>query len=346
MKNIYLILMLLAGRGSFAQNVLIEDFIYNPIDSLENSGNWGRSGVNLPNNIKVVSPGLIYNDYGGSGRGNCCEISNNGDGDILVHSLTSAIKTGALYLSLMLRIDSLPSTVSQGYCTAFNATPGGSTNLNTRLYIKRITDTTYDLGISKQGDIKYTGLIFDLYRTNLVVVKYSFINGMSNDSASLYVFKSGVPKTEPGKAQAVSVLGDDELAHGALYLSNNYAQSTLTGINIKVDGLRVGTSWENSVLSGTSSVSIVKSTNKILIQNYPNPIKQNTIIHYQLPSKGFVKLNIYKPSGELCAELLNGVKEEGDHEIDWDANNLQGGLYVCKLQFNGDEIIHKLLRIE
>ncbi|MGB5031518.1 MAG: hypothetical protein WBO76_05350, partial [Saprospiraceae bacterium] len=90
MKIIYLCLFITLSSTltSFSQNVLTEDFNFKPVDSLENSGLWGQSGINTNYNIKVVSPGLEYLGYVGSGKGNSCLISNSGTGDIVYRNFT------------------------------------------------------------------------------------------------------------------------------------------------------------------------------------------------------------------------------------------------------------------
>ncbi|MFZ1323038.1 MAG: hypothetical protein WAT71_15880, partial [Ignavibacteria bacterium] len=68
MKHCYLLVLFTMSINIdlFSQNLLTEDFIFSPADSLENLGNWNRSGLNTEFNIKVVSPGLDYTGYVGS----------------------------------------------------------------------------------------------------------------------------------------------------------------------------------------------------------------------------------------------------------------------------------------
>ncbi|MFZ1256295.1 MAG: T9SS type A sorting domain-containing protein [Saprospiraceae bacterium] len=347
MKNVYLILCFVFSMtiGLFSQNVLSEDFIFDPVDSLENSGSWYRSGINSKYNIKIVSPGLEYANYVGSARGNCSLISNSGEGDIVYRNFSSPITTGEVYMSFLFRVDSLPTTVTQGYGIAFNPNTGG-TNLNTALHIKRLSDKTFDFGVRKLSYIDFSNSTYDIHKTYLVVLKYSIVNGVSNDSSSLYVFTNGVPGVEPNKPLAATIEGNDYTGQGSVYLNNNYAQSGLTGCDIKIDGIRVGNSWATSVLAVLTSVSSGESASKFRIENYPNPFQSSTKLKYQIPTKGFVKLHIYNSAGIHCAELINEVKEGGDHEIVWNAKQFPAGVYSCKLQFNGQEINNKLLLIK
>jgi hypothetical protein len=344
MKNLYLILFisLLNSVSATAQNVLTEDFMFGPIDSIDNSNDWLRSGVNFKYNIKVVSPGLDYPGYIGSGRGNTCQLSNAGEGDVAYKNLSSPITTGAAYMSFMLQVDSLPSTVTDGYCIAFNPNTGG-TNLNTALHVKRLSNSTFNLGIRKSNDIDYSNAIYQTGTTYLVVLKYSIINGSANDSSNLYVFVTGVPGTEPILPDASMTEGDDYTGQASVHLVNNYAQSGLEGSDIKIDGIRVGTSWETSVLAELTSVSD-QISKKLLNMNFPNPFRQKTTIKYQIPSRGLVGINICNGSGH-CIELLHEIQDEGEHELEWEDDKIPAGVYTCSIQFNGNIVINQLVRI-
>ena len=69
-------------------------------------------------------------------------------------------------------------------------------------------------------------------------------------------------------------------------------------------------------------------------QNYPNPFDQSTTISYQLPENGFVNLKVYNIIGNEVAALVNSIQTKGSHTIHFDAKDLPGGVYYCKLMFN------------
>jgi len=82
-----------------------------------------------------------------------------------------------------------------------------------------------------------------------------------------------------------------------------------------------------------------------LSQNYPNPFNPSTTISFSLPQSGIVKLTVYNILGEQVAELVNGFKEAGVHTINFsakggsafggNANALQSGLYIYRIEANG-----------
>ncbi|NNJ51959.1 MAG: T9SS type A sorting domain-containing protein [Ignavibacteriaceae bacterium] len=72
-----------------------------------------------------------------------------------------------------------------------------------------------------------------------------------------------------------------------------------------------------------------------LSQNYPNPFNPATKIRYTLPEAGNVKLVVYNLLGEQVAELINEFKEAGVHTINFNAENLNSGLYIYKIELTG-----------
>ena len=88
-----------------------------------------------------------------------------------------------------------------------------------------------------------------------------------------------------------------------------------------------------------------------LEQNYPNPFNPVTKIKYSIPSVGtrhsvFVRLKIYDILGNEIATLINEEQKPGDYEVNFNAGNLNSGIYMYKLQA-GDYInVKKMILIK
>jgi len=70
-----------------------------------------------------------------------------------------------------------------------------------------------------------------------------------------------------------------------------------------------------------------------LWQNYPNPFNSETIIHYQIPIKSWVKVKILSLSGEEIRTLVNRENQPGYFSVTWDAKDNSGrdvpsGIYL------------------
>ena len=68
-----------------------------------------------------------------------------------------------------------------------------------------------------------------------------------------------------------------------------------------------------------------------LEQNYPNPFNPSTTIRFQLPADGSVRLSVYNALGQEVARLVDGVKEEGYHSVEWNGGNFSSGVYFYRL---------------
>lgn len=89
---------------------------------------------------------------------------------------------------------------------------------------------------------------------------------------------------------------------------------------------------------------IAEAWNEDLLSNYPNPFQSKTTINYQLQSTTDVELNIYDLSGRKVASLMNESQPEGKHELEWNAGDMQPGVYICELKTNmGKQVIKMIL---
>ena len=86
-----------------------------------------------------------------------------------------------------------------------------------------------------------------------------------------------------------------------------------------------------------AQVSVEMSQNAIpeqnyISQNYPNPFNPSTTIQFGLSEKADVKLQVFNMIGQHVLTLIDGEKSAGNHQIEFDATGLPGGVYVYRLQ--------------
>jgi len=68
-----------------------------------------------------------------------------------------------------------------------------------------------------------------------------------------------------------------------------------------------------------------------LYQNYPNPFNSETLIQFNIDKSTQVKLDIYNSKGELVRNLISDRLNKGKHTVNFDASELNSGIYFFKL---------------
>lgn len=81
-------------------------------------------------------------------------------------------------------------------------------------------------------------------------------------------------------------------------------------------------------------------------QNYPNPFNPTTTISYSVPQLTFVMLKVYDSLGREVSELLNGEKNPGRYEVNFDGTNLSSGVYFYRLTAGSFTQTKKLLLLK
>jgi len=70
----------------------------------------------------------------------------------------------------------------------------------------------------------------------------------------------------------------------------------------------------------------------LLEQNYPNPFNPTTTIGFGVKERSNVKIIILNAIGEEVAVVLNGEREPGFHQVDFNATYLPSGVYFYQLR--------------
>ncbi len=95
--------------------------------------------------------------------------------------------------------------------------------------------------------------------------------------------------------------------------------------------------------NGTEIESPFMPVTTELYQNYPNPFNPVTEIKFTLHEKDDVKLSVFNSKGELVRTLLEGRMDKGSHTVQFDASNLNSGLYFYELSSSGKIFTNKML---
>jgi len=91
-----------------------------------------------------------------------------------------------------------------------------------------------------------------------------------------------------------------------------------------------GISWNNPAVTDVRFGEAVP-TDYALSQNFPNPFNPSTVVSYQLPVAGDVRIVVYDLLGQEVATLVNEEKPAGSHTVRFDASGLASGVYLYRL---------------
>jgi flagellar hook assembly protein FlgD len=73
-----------------------------------------------------------------------------------------------------------------------------------------------------------------------------------------------------------------------------------------------------------------------LDQNYPNPFNPSTKINFRLAADSKVSLKVFDVLGQEVMTLINNDLSAGSHQVDFDASNLNSGVYFYKIEATGN----------
>ena len=235
-----------------ATSLLTEDFAYTAGTALTANG-WTahNSGGATPNTQTVVtpSPALTYSGYL-SGGGNAASLVTSGEDTNRTFATTSS---GSVYAAFL--VNASAAQTAGDYFFHLNQS---TTIFYGRVYIKKDSASAkfaFGLGKSNETTPQYTGFNYDIGTTYLVVVKYTFNTGTTtDDTLNLYVNPS-LGGSEPSASLGpVNTTNADSTGLIAVGLRQGSAANAAT---VKVDGIRIATTWAEAAASSGATPTIV-----------------------------------------------------------------------------------------
>ena len=161
-----------------------------------------------------------------------------------------------------------------------------------------------------------------------------------------------------GLVLSVSV-GAEPLVEGRIRLSSGLPAAGVQVRLFDLSDLRqsVGTTTDATgyfalsrpALSGARGTAL--PADFALGQNYPNPFNPSTLIPYQLPAAGPVRLEVFNMLGQRLAKLVNGERSAGAHTARWDGTDAAGravgaGVYIYRLSSGGMTMSRRMVLID
>jgi hypothetical protein len=100
----------------------------------------------------------------------------------------------------------------------------------------------------------------------------------------------------------------------------------------------------NGIPVGIETFLIRDSTSAI--QCYPNPVSKIGTIEFELKQPSVVSIQIFNNTGEKVYDLGNKIFPKGENHVNWSANNLPKGIYLCRIQIGNEMVTKKIVKIE
>jgi len=114
--------------------------------------------------------------------------------------------------------------------------------------------------------------------------------------------------------------------------------TTIYTVDFYLNTLDKWTWAENSV--GNDVVVLDKFALK---QNFPNPFNPTTVIPFVIEKDGNVKLTVYDMLGNEVQTLVNSKVNRGRYQIRFDASNMATGVYIYRLETEGQTLSKKMM---
>ncbi|MCD4732263.1 MAG: T9SS type A sorting domain-containing protein, partial [Bacteroidales bacterium] len=100
------------------------------------------------------------------------------------------------------------------------------------------------------------------------------------------------------------------------------------------------------VISGTPENTNIKSQYETSFHIYPNPMNINLTVEFSLQQSSFINITLYDVYGKEVGKLVSGNFVVGKHEIEWNAEGLQIGIYFLRLETNGISETKKIILLK
>lgn len=291
------------------------DYAANPdVTTVSDWENFSGSG----NTIEVIEDNLTYSGISAS-SGNAITIE--GGGDDIEREFTT-VATGEVFASFMIKVDDLSSLTNNtqgGYFALFG-------NFDTRLWIRPVTDTTYDIAYTNGSSA--TVFTTTQYNTGDVVF---IVMSYNTDNGELQAWVNPA-ETDFGGTAPTATLTDTDSSPGSINRFALRQDSTGETPLLTFDELRLGTTWDEVTPTTLSNTSFVENNFKL----YPNPSKGETLKISSSFDTDY-EVSIYNMLGKKV--LAQTVKASAELNI----SNLQSGVYLVKLTQGNQSLTKKLI---
>jgi hypothetical protein len=233
---------------SHGQILFEENFDYQAGTNLTDYG-WTAHSGSGNNPIQIVSPGLVYAGYPASGIGNAAQLISTTSSAEDVNKNFQDQTSGNVYAAFMVNVN---EGASPGTYFFHLGPEVLGTTFRGKVFVEKDSSNNIAFGVAKgsNSDAAYTGFVYSLNTTYLIVMEYIFNNsGSTDDEVKLWINPS-ITGSEPTSDLSQTDTQSDASDLGTVALRQGTPTSGVPSPGLDIDGIRIGTTWESAV-SGT-----------------------------------------------------------------------------------------------
>ncbi len=176
---------------------------------------------------------------------------------------------------------------------------------------------------------------------NVYVTGFSEGIGSERDFATVKINASGIQQWVM-RYNGTANIDDEALSIAVDALGNVYVAGMSNGLNTSMDFTTIKYSQPVSV----HQIGYESPGNFELFQNYPNPFNTLTKINFSIPKSEIVTLKVYDILGKEVAGLINEFRNAGRHSIDFNGEDLVGGVYFYSIEVGEIKSVKQMLMIK
>lgn len=257
-RNVMISLGLTLAVTANAEVLIDENFDAYTAGNLIGQGSWEKKGSHTNDPIQVVSEQLTYSDYANAVAGNGIRLftaSTSGEDAKLPLSQPFALNDDAsVYVSLLIKVNSVNTTTEKPNVTAFLTGLSGSTgNSDNGFHLHALPGSAdgkikFAVGRSeintKQDNVTITTEEYDANTTYLVVIKYTRRAEATNDEVALFI--NPALDAEPPVANALynGTSGSEITTHGLAAIQlKQHSTFNKACIDVNIDAIKAVTDW-------------------------------------------------------------------------------------------------------
>ena len=110
-----------------------------------------------------------------------------------------------------------------------------------------------------------------------------------------------------------------------------YADSTVQYRGLEIDNIKL---VSQPLIQESNSIEESLPQEFKINRIAPNPFNPSTLITYQIPENGEIKIEVLNVAGQKIENIYSGYKKAGKHEVKWHSKNISSGFYFVKIHLN------------